>query len=76
MKIVNFWQSLIGSGGFQEFNIIFWVLLAVNKFVYLLFAAHQVTVALEEALFEIVEYGEAQRLNFQALLSKKYALLL
>lgn len=30
MKIVNFRQSLMGSGCFQKFHILGWIILAIN----------------------------------------------
>lgn len=57
MKVVDLRQSLLRGRRLQELHVFAWVVLAVGQLVDLLLASKDVCVALEKALFEIVEDG-------------------
>lgn len=66
MKIVDLRQSLLRGRSLEELHVLARVALAVGQLVDLFLAAEDVRIALEKALLEIVEDGQAERLDLQA----------
>ena len=65
VEVVGARQSLLGGRSLQELHVVLGVVLAIDQFVDFLLASQKVTVTLEHALPEVVEYMHAQRLDFQ-----------